>query len=149
MKSTFKTRRDMCYSVGRRAAALKPQEAAAAWQRLATLLGEMGEKDIPKFKDMLAAVRFANIHGKQAGKVTEDLKKALCEYQEHHRPKLHTDLPDSDLTVLLVTTDSEYPVWVGFHDGETWRSASADTLEGPIVGWLHLHEAAELLRGRA
>lgn len=67
------TRRDTCYAVGRRMAKLAPDEAAAAWQRLATSLVEMFDMDIPKYKDLLAAIRNATIHGKKAVKVAEDL----------------------------------------------------------------------------
>lgn len=149
MRSTFKTRRDMCYSVGRRAAQLKPHEAAAAWHDMAAKIESLGDADIPKFKDIIAAVRHANIFGKKSGAVSDKLRAAISAYWDHQRPKLHTDLPDSDLTVLMVTTDPEFPVWPGFHDGERWCSADASEFEGSILGWLHLDEAAALLRGKS
>lgn len=60
-------------------------------------------------------------------------------------PRLHTELPDSEITVLAVTTDPEYPVWPCFHDGETWRTCDASTLQGNVRGWMHLEEAAQVL----
>jgi hypothetical protein len=62
-------------------------------------------------------------------------------------PALHTELPDSDITVLAVTTDPECPVWPCFHDGETWRTCDASTLHGSGRGWMHLEEAAAVLVG--
>lgn len=56
-------------------------------------------------------------------------------------------LPDSDLTVLIRCSGSEFPVWPGFHDGEEWRSATGETLEGPVSGWLELEDAAAKLDG--
>ncbi len=57
-------------------------------------------------------------------------------------------LPDSDMTVLIRLSGEEYPVWPGFHDGDTWCSADASTLEGPVLGWMELGDAAELLDGK-
>ena len=41
--------------------------------------------------------------------------------------------------------DKEYPVWSGYHDGEEWVSADGSTVEGPVLGWLQLEDAAVLL----
>ncbi len=54
-------------------------------------------------------------------------------------------LPDADTTVLIRCSGEEYPVWPGFHDGEKWCSADASTLEGPVLGWMELEEAASIL----
>ena len=54
-------------------------------------------------------------------------------------------LPDSDLTVLIRTNDDEFPVWPGFHDGEAWRSCTADEIQGIVLGWMTLEQAAEAL----
>ena len=59
-----------------------------------------------------------------------------------------TELPDADVTVLLRLPGDETPVWPGFHDGESWRSADATTLEGPVLGWMHLETAALALDGK-
>lgn len=61
---------------------------------------------------------------------------------------LHTELPDSDITVLAMTTDPECPVWPCFHDGEVWRTCDASTLHGSVRGWMHLEEAAAVLVGK-
>jgi hypothetical protein len=41
--------------------------------------------------------------------------------------------------------DEENPVWPGFHDGETWRTAAAATVSGPVLGWMNLLDAALML----
>jgi len=59
---------------------------------------------------------------------------------------MNTGLPDSDITVLLRVEDEEYPVWPGYHDGETWRKSDDDSLvESRVISWMHLHEGAELM----
>lgn len=55
-------------------------------------------------------------------------------------------LPDSDMTVLMKLSDAEFPIWPGFHDGEEWRSADSSTVSGPVLGWMELEDAAELLK---
>jgi hypothetical protein len=54
-------------------------------------------------------------------------------------------LPDADTTVLIRCSGEEYPVWPGFHDGDKWCSADASTLEGPVLGWMELEDAASIL----
>lgn len=55
-------------------------------------------------------------------------------------------LPDSDSPVLIRCSGTELPVWPGFHNGEEWRSAeNASTIEGPVLGWMELEDAARLL----
>lgn len=56
-------------------------------------------------------------------------------------------LPDADMTVLMRLAGNEDMIWPGFHDGETWRSADAQTVEGPVLGWMALDDAAVLLDG--
>jgi hypothetical protein len=56
-------------------------------------------------------------------------------------------LPDADMTVLLRLSGEEYPVWPGYHDGEGWRSAGGEELEGPVLGWMELGDAAAALDG--
>lgn len=55
------TRRDACYFVGRRAGKLHPVRAAIAWEALARRLEALGDQDIPKFKDLLTAIRQSTI----------------------------------------------------------------------------------------
>lgn len=59
------TRRDYVYTVGIRASKLSPEQAHEAWQSLARQLEQMGDKDIPKFWDLLAAIRAATIRAKR------------------------------------------------------------------------------------
>lgn len=63
MKKT--PRRDRCYFVGLRAAKLSPLQAARAWAHLAARLESLGKTDLPKFRDLLNAIRDATITAKQ------------------------------------------------------------------------------------
>jgi hypothetical protein len=54
-------------------------------------------------------------------------------------------LPDSDLTVLMRTSDIAYPIWPGYHDGEEWISCDGSSVDGPVLGWMHLEVAAKIL----
>lgn len=59
-------RRDLVEMVGRRAQRLTPAQAAEAWYFLADKLERLGEMDIPKFLDVLVAVRVSTIRGKKS-----------------------------------------------------------------------------------
>jgi transcriptional regulator GlxA family with amidase domain len=59
------TRRDMCYFIGKRAGLLSTRDAAVAWRNLARVVEGFGEKDVPKFIDLLMAIRRATIAGKR------------------------------------------------------------------------------------
>ena len=54
-------------------------------------------------------------------------------------------LPDSEITVLLRLGGQDEPIWIGFHDGANWLTAQADRVEVPVLGWMHLHDAAAAL----
>ena len=54
-------RRVMLYCAGRRAQKLRPFDAANAWNILAHELEQLGERDVPKFKDLFQAIRIATI----------------------------------------------------------------------------------------
>lgn len=56
-------------------------------------------------------------------------------------------LPDDEVTVLARLKDSEYPVWPCFHEDEEWHSCDGSTVEGPVLGWMHLDVAAKVLDG--
>ncbi len=48
-------------------------------------------------------------------------------------------LPDSDQTVLVHCPISDDPVWLGYHDGETWRSIDGEALpENFVDHWAQL-----------
>ncbi len=50
-------------------------------------------------------------------------------------------LPDSDTTVLVHCPISDDPVWLGYHDGEHWRSIDGQTLDDKFVDhWADLPE---------
>ncbi len=65
------TRRDKCALVGKRASLLEPAQAKEAWYQLAILLDGMGDKDVPKFNDLLRAIRQSTIHGATALSVND------------------------------------------------------------------------------
>jgi hypothetical protein len=58
------TRRDHIYLTGLRAEKLTPKQAATAWHSMALRLEELGKKDIPKYRDVITAIRLATIDGK-------------------------------------------------------------------------------------
>jgi hypothetical protein len=58
------TRRDLCYLAGKRASKLTPAQAAKAWEHLSVALEALGERDLPKFRDVIQAVRLSAIVGK-------------------------------------------------------------------------------------
>ncbi len=66
------TRRDRCYLFGRRAVRLTPPQAAEAWYALAEKVVEMGEMDVPKFNDLLIAVRVATVRA-----ITRERERSL------------------------------------------------------------------------
>jgi hypothetical protein len=37
-------------------------------------------------------------------------------------------LPDDDTTVLICTTDTAEPVWLGYRDGDDWRDSEGDAV---------------------
>lgn len=45
------------------------------------------------------------------------------------------ELPDDEITVLIVLVDGE--VWTGFRDGDQWRYVSADLVEPAVTHWAH------------
>lgn len=63
--SSVLTRRDRCYLFGRRAFKLNPNQAQFAWWHLAELIERMGELDVPKFNDLLVAVRVATVRARR------------------------------------------------------------------------------------
>jgi hypothetical protein len=47
-----------------------------------------------------------------------------------------TQLPDSDLTVLIHHQANDEPVWLGYHDGETWRDVNAEEVQ--VSHWMDM-----------
>lgn len=47
------------------------------------------------------------------------------------------EVPDSDATVLIAC-DTDEPVWLGYHDGETWRTV--DGAATTVTHWAELPE---------
>ena len=48
-------------------------------------------------------------------------------------------LPDDGQTVLIHCAGADDPVWIGYHDGETWRD-----VDGANLGNAFVHHWAEL-----
>lgn len=66
--SSVLTRRDRCYLIGRRANTLTMGQADHAWRILASKLENMGDMDVPKFNDLLIAIRVATVLSKRLAK---------------------------------------------------------------------------------
>lgn len=56
-----------------------------------------------------------------------------------------TDLPDSDIDVIVRMDSEDYPVGTASHNGEEWIAPDGFACEYPVTGWLHIHEAAAIL----
>ncbi len=56
-------RRDTCYAIGDKMLELNQKQAAAAWRSLARSLMRLGDKDIPKFMDIIADINAATMVG--------------------------------------------------------------------------------------
>lgn len=65
MKSKARTRRDRCYVVGRRMAKLDSRQSAIAWHHLANAVEKFGDIDIPKFNELLQAIRDATLKARR------------------------------------------------------------------------------------
>lgn len=63
MKRKKIPRRERCYVVSKRARLLEGRNAARAWMELAIILDRLSDKDVPKFDDLLKAIRTATIKG--------------------------------------------------------------------------------------
>lgn len=57
-------RRDRCEMIARRMGELNTEEAERAWRHLSGGVTGLGELDIPKFENLLSAIRAATIYGK-------------------------------------------------------------------------------------
>lgn len=55
----------MCHFVGLRASRLTPPQAAEAWYAMSERVESMWNMDVPKFLDLLVAIRSATILGKR------------------------------------------------------------------------------------
>lgn len=75
------TRRDKVYLLAKRGMLLPYNEKASAWNILMDLLDRVGEKQMPKFKDIIWAVRSAQI---QTRKVHRDRKLKIDNHNSEH-----------------------------------------------------------------
>lgn len=49
-------------------------------------------------------------------------------------------LPDSDQTVMIHCPIADDDVWLGYHDGKTWRQLDGESLEEIVDHWAQLPE---------
>ena len=42
-------------------------------------------------------------------------------------------LPDDEINVLICTTGTAEPVWIGYRDGDVWRDTEGDEVD--VVAW--------------
>lgn len=79
-------RRDRCWLLGRRAARLNDVQARHAWALLAVELEALGEHDMPKYRDLVIAIRKATIIGRRYGERADALLNSVKPHpSENHR----------------------------------------------------------------
>jgi hypothetical protein len=53
-------------------------------------------------------------------------------------------LPDSDTTVLIHRPDADEPVWMGYHDGDIWRTVDGGAIApGQVRDWCDMPKGPE------
>ena len=57
-------RRDLCHELGTQMNELPEPRAAMAWDSLSRHIIKLGDKDVPKFKDLIEAIRIATENGR-------------------------------------------------------------------------------------
>lgn len=57
------TRRDTCDAIGEKMLELNPEQAAKAWRSLGNHLVRLGDRDVPKFMELLAGINAATMVG--------------------------------------------------------------------------------------
>lgn len=51
--------------------------------------------------------------------------------------------------MLIRLNDDEWPLVLGWHEDGQWSDTNADEVaESKVIGWMHLHEAAQILDAR-
>lgn len=50
--------------------------------------------------------------------------------------RVEDEMPDSDLTVMIYHAEEDEPVWLGYHDGDTWRTV--DGAQCLVSHWMDL-----------
>jgi hypothetical protein len=65
------------------------------------------------------------------------------------------DLPDADTTVLVCAPGADEPVWLGYHDGETWVSVTGamysteDEISASVQAWAPMPRGPDLAAGKS
>lgn len=58
-------RRDQCWFIGRRMNRLHVNQAAFAWFALASRLEQLGEKDVPRYRDIIVTLRAIQLRARK------------------------------------------------------------------------------------
>lgn len=53
-------------------------------------------------------------------------------------------LPDSDLTVIVHSPESDEPIWLGYHDGHEWIDVSGAPYKEAVTHWMNFPEPPEV-----
>jgi hypothetical protein len=80
----------------------------------------------------------AGLHSKISNFSTNPMTTATNISEVQWIPTANDTLPDTDLTVMIHMPDEDEPVWLGYHDGETWRTVDAARCE--VSHWADLPE---------
>ena len=86
-----------------------------------------------------------NIQEDDPWRLVEEMRKKIL-YLRNNMPRWKVcehQLPDSDATVLVFCPDSTEPVWLGFYDGEDWRSIDSIRLAEEVTHWMDTPEPPE------
>jgi hypothetical protein len=78
------------------------------------------------------------------GLVTREIRVLTCARKvvsESRWIPVRNEMPDADLSVLIHNNDRHFsePVWIGYYDGECWRSAAGEPVRR-VTHWKHLPE---------
>jgi hypothetical protein len=50
------------------------------------------------------------------------------------------EMPDDESTVLIYVEQHTEPVWMGYKDGDDWRTVDAELIQFPVTHWMPLPE---------
>jgi hypothetical protein len=55
------------------------------------------------------------------------------------------EFPDDEITVLLRLESPDWPIMLGWKDGDVWRDLSGDKVDCTVLGWMHMEAARDVL----
>ncbi|HWB61772.1 MAG TPA: DUF551 domain-containing protein [Chthoniobacteraceae bacterium] len=80
-------------------------------------------------------------------RLVEEMRKKIL-YLRNNMPQwkyCEHQMPDTDATVLVYCPESVEPVWLGFYDGEDWRSIDSIRLPEEVTHWMEPPEPPEFV----